>query len=92
MKRKLPVIHDDTQYDQIAEYGIRYGAGYALVILKKGSDWFSQVQMIYVDTKVSAKYQLLIPIVLTVVFLSDINPIEKWCAFLGKSLCAKEHS
>ena len=46
MNRKLPVLHDDTHYDQIAEYGIRYGAGYALVILKKGSDWFSQVQMI----------------------------------------------
>lgn len=36
MKRKLPVIHDGVQYDQIVEYGIRYDAGYAFVILRKG--------------------------------------------------------
>ena len=36
MKRKLPVIHDGVQYDQIVEYGIRHDTGYAFVILRKG--------------------------------------------------------
>jgi len=36
MRRKLPVIHDGVQYDQIFEYGIRHDAGYAFVILRKG--------------------------------------------------------
>ena len=33
MKRKLPVIHDGVQYDQIVEYGIRHVAECAFVIL-----------------------------------------------------------
>ena len=36
LKRKLPVIHDGVQYDQIVEYRIHYDAGYAYVILRKG--------------------------------------------------------
>ena len=36
MKRKLPVIHDGVQYDQIVDYSIRHDAGYAFVVLRKG--------------------------------------------------------
>ena len=36
MRRKLPVIYDGVQYDQIVEYGIQHDAGYAFVILRKG--------------------------------------------------------
>lgn len=35
MKRRLPVIHDGVQYDQIVNYTIHHDAGYAYVILRK---------------------------------------------------------